>query len=115
MGIIFARRHYREWFLYLDDLSVATGRKFPHNVGPSRAEDVWGSLYDSSATLGCAAVATALSAFASRPSSDPSGEEGATEGQQSRSANPEQRPKVVPARPKSRPLGRARAPMLYCV
>jgi hypothetical protein len=38
--IIFGRRLYREWFLFLDDLSVATGRAKCLPPGPSGAEDV---------------------------------------------------------------------------
>ena len=37
----FSRRLYREWFLFLDDLSVATGRRAARKEGPSGAEDVW--------------------------------------------------------------------------
>ena len=38
--IVFTRRLYREWFLFLDDLSVATGRPSPLPEGPSGAHDV---------------------------------------------------------------------------
>ena len=38
--IVFSRRLYKEWFLFLDDLSVATGRPAPHGPGPSGAHDV---------------------------------------------------------------------------
>ena len=38
----FSRRLYREWYLFLDDLSVATGRKAARREGPSGAADVWG-------------------------------------------------------------------------
>ena len=41
---IFSRRLYRDWFLFLDDLSVATGRPPARPDGPSGAEDVLGSL-----------------------------------------------------------------------
>ena len=41
---MFARRLYREWFLFLDDLSVATGRTASAPVGPSNAEDVVGAV-----------------------------------------------------------------------
>ena len=44
--IIFARRLYREWFLFLDDLSVATGRPDTALTGPSGAEDVVGATMD---------------------------------------------------------------------
>ena len=37
---IFARRLYKEWFLFLDDLSVATGKKVPTMDRPSDAHDV---------------------------------------------------------------------------
>ena len=37
---VFSRRLYKEWFLFLDDLSVATGRPPPHPPGPSGAHDV---------------------------------------------------------------------------
>ena len=36
----FGRRLYREWYLFLDDLSVATGRKRARVDGPSNAADV---------------------------------------------------------------------------
>ena len=39
---IFGRRLYREWYLFLDDLSIATGRKAARREGPSGAADVWG-------------------------------------------------------------------------
>lgn len=42
--IIFARRLYREWHRFLDDLSVSTGRKPATPPGPSNAHDVWGML-----------------------------------------------------------------------
>ena len=38
--IIFGRRLYRDWFLFLDDLAVATGRRKCLVDGPSCAEDV---------------------------------------------------------------------------
>ena len=38
--IIFSRRLYKGFFLFLDDLSVATGRPPPHPPGPSGAHDV---------------------------------------------------------------------------
>ena len=38
--ICFSRRLYREWFLFLDDLSVATGRKPAMPPGPSGADDI---------------------------------------------------------------------------
>ena len=38
--IVFSRRLYKEWFLFLDDLSVATGRPAQHPPGPSGAHDV---------------------------------------------------------------------------
>ena len=37
---VFSRRLYKEWFLFLDDLSVATGPPPPHPPGPSGAHDV---------------------------------------------------------------------------
>ena len=40
MFIIFGHRVYRERFLFLDDLSVATGRKACLAEGPARAGDV---------------------------------------------------------------------------
>ena len=39
---VFGRRLYREWYLFLDDLSIATGRKAARREGPSNAADVWG-------------------------------------------------------------------------
>jgi len=41
---VFARRLYREWYLFLDDLSVATGRETGDSDKPSGAADVWGCL-----------------------------------------------------------------------
>ena len=45
MFIIFSRRLYKEWFLFLDDLTVATGRpsSLPPGV-PSGAHDVFAAL-----------------------------------------------------------------------
>ena len=40
---VFARRLYKEWFLFLDDLSVATGRTDTVAERPSEAEDVVGA------------------------------------------------------------------------
>ena len=37
---VFQRRLYNDWFLFVDDLSVATGRKKCHGDGPSGAHDV---------------------------------------------------------------------------
>ena len=37
---IVQRRLYKDWFLFVDDLSVATGRKKCHGEGPSGAHDV---------------------------------------------------------------------------
>ena len=37
---VFSRRLYREWYLFLDDLSVATGGKAARAPGPSGAHDV---------------------------------------------------------------------------
>ena len=37
---VFNRRLYKDWFLFVDDLSVATGRKTCHGDGPSGAHDV---------------------------------------------------------------------------
>ena len=37
---VFSRRLYKDWFLFVDDLSVATGRKKCHKEGPSGAHDV---------------------------------------------------------------------------
>ena len=44
--IVFSRRLYKEWFLFLDDLSVATGRPAPHPPGPSGAHDVVTKIVD---------------------------------------------------------------------
>ena len=41
MFTIFGRRLYKEHYLFLDDLAVATGRKAPRAPGPSGAGDVW--------------------------------------------------------------------------
>ena len=49
--IIFARRLYREWFLFLDDLAVATGRKPAIPPGPSGAHDVWGKLEETAISI----------------------------------------------------------------
>ena len=40
MFTIFGRRLYKEHFLFLDDLAVATGRKAARPAGPSNAHDV---------------------------------------------------------------------------
>ena len=37
---VFQRRLYQDWFLFVDDLSIATGRKKCHGEGPSGAHDV---------------------------------------------------------------------------
>ena len=37
---VFQRRLYKDWFLFVDDLSVATGRKKSHGEGPSGAHDI---------------------------------------------------------------------------
>ena len=37
---VFQRRLYKDWFLFVDDLSVATGRPKCHAEGPSEAHDV---------------------------------------------------------------------------
>ena len=55
VSIIFARRLYREWYLFLDDLAVATGRPSSLPLGPSGADDVIGTLRG--ATYGERAVA----------------------------------------------------------
>ena len=49
--IVFSRRLYRERFLFLDDLCVATGRKPATPPGPSGAEDVWGKLDEIAASI----------------------------------------------------------------
>ena len=38
--IVFQRRLYKDWFLFVDDLSNATGRKKCHKDGPSGAHDI---------------------------------------------------------------------------
>ena len=40
MFICFSRRLYREWFLFLDDLAVATGGKKPQGLGRASAKEV---------------------------------------------------------------------------
>ena len=47
---VFARRLYREWYLFLDDLSVATGRETGDPDKPSGAADVWGCLDEAAAS-----------------------------------------------------------------
>ena len=42
--IVFARWLYKRWFLFLDDLTVATFRPEAVNPGPSNAEDVVGAV-----------------------------------------------------------------------
>eukprot|EP00969_Alexandrium_andersonii_P107979 4764206-Alexandrium_andersonii.AAC.1 len=42
--LVFCRRLDREWFVFLDDFSAATGRSLATPPGPSGASDVWGSL-----------------------------------------------------------------------
>ena len=37
---VFSRRLYKDWYLFVDDLSVATGRKQCHAPGPTGAHDV---------------------------------------------------------------------------
>ena len=37
---VFQMRLYKDWFLFVDDLSIATGRKKCHDDGPSGAHDV---------------------------------------------------------------------------
>ena len=37
---VFSRRLYREWYLFLDDLSIATGGKPARAPGPSGAHDI---------------------------------------------------------------------------
>ena len=37
---LFQRRLYKDWFLFVDDLSIATGRKKCHGESPSGAHDV---------------------------------------------------------------------------
>ena len=44
--IIFARRLYREWYIFLDDLAIATGRKPATPPGPSGAHDVLGLMQE---------------------------------------------------------------------
>ena len=46
--IVFARWLYKRWFLFLDDLTVATGRPEAAAPGPSGAEDVIASTRQSS-------------------------------------------------------------------
>ena len=38
--IVFQRLLYKSWFLFVDDLAVATGRKKCHKEGPSGAHDI---------------------------------------------------------------------------
>ena len=38
---VFQRRLYKDWFMFVDDLSIATGRKKCHGEGPSGAHDVF--------------------------------------------------------------------------
>ena len=38
--IVFQRRLYKDWFLFVDDLSVATGRKKCYGDEPSGAHDI---------------------------------------------------------------------------
>ena len=40
--IVFSRWLYRKWFLFLDDLAIATGRPESGNSEPSNADDVVG-------------------------------------------------------------------------
>ena len=46
---VFQRRLYKDWFLFVDDLSVATGRKACHPEGPSGACDVMSALREATA------------------------------------------------------------------
>jgi len=49
---VFSRCLFREWFLFVDDLSVATGRPKCHGDGPSGAHDVSCVVEDRAATEG---------------------------------------------------------------
>ena len=60
--IVFARRLYRDWYLFIDDICVATGRKEAIPPGPTGKHDVWGSLTESSSPS--PAVQEALRAYA---------------------------------------------------
>ena len=42
--IVFCRSLYHSWYLFLDDLTVATGRNSARNDAPSKAHDVMCSL-----------------------------------------------------------------------
>ena len=42
--IVFRKRLYSEWYLFLDDLAVATGRPPSLPPGPSGADDVIGTI-----------------------------------------------------------------------
>ena len=64
--IVFSRRLYKEWFLFLDDLSVATGRPAPHPPGPSDAHDVVTAIIEQSEKMRAAKGAGPIA------SSDPS-------------------------------------------
>ena len=41
---VFQRRLYNDWYLFVDDLSIATGRKACHKGGPSGGHDVSNSI-----------------------------------------------------------------------
>ena len=46
--IVFSKRLYREWYLFIDDICIATGRKAPRPPGPTNKHDVWGTLKECS-------------------------------------------------------------------
>ena len=63
---VFSRRLYKDWFLFVDDLSVATGQKKCHKDGPSEAHDVsWTLREETEGEKGVAARNTTGPGFGS--------------------------------------------------
>ena len=52
MFICFSQRLYREWYLFLDDLAVATGGRPPVRASSSDVNDVWGFIQEGHGTVG---------------------------------------------------------------
>ena len=52
MFICFSQRLYREWYLFLDDLAVATGGRPPVRASSADVKDVWGCLQEGHNAIG---------------------------------------------------------------
>ena len=64
--MVFSKKLYREWYLFIDDICIATGRNAPLPPGPTGKHDVWGSLKESSSQS--QEVLNALRAYKARTS-----------------------------------------------